>query len=332
METPAGTVPRISSKIRFKDHFGTFLVRTGFVRTNYRVTPGVHAVGNPGPDSPVIVTANYKLTFDVVRRDLAGTDVWLLVIDTRGINVWCAAGKSLFSTDEVIRKIRSSGLEKLVGHRSVILPQLGAPGVAAHEVRKATGFKVKYGPVRSSDLKAFIENGLKTTDDMRAVSFTLKERAELIPIEIVMAWRWILLALLLFVLLGGIGPWGYDIHAAWSRGWDAFLTGLAGFLGGTALAPLLMSRLPGRMFWLHGALLGAIAAACTAFMVASGPGPVLIGTAAGSFMMMNFTGSTPFTSPTGVEHEMKRGIPFQLGAALLGLALWIAMPFITGGA
>lgn len=332
METSAGTVPRISSRIRFKDHLGTFLVRTGFLRTNYRVTPGIHAVGTPGPDSPVIVTANYKLTFDVVRRDLAGTDVWLLVIDTRGINVWCAAGKALFSTEEVIRKIRSSGLEKLVDHRSVILPQLGAPGVSAHEVKRATGFSVQYGPVRAADLKPFIDNGLKTTDNMRAVSFTLKERAELVPIEIILAWRWILLALLLFALLGGIGPWGYDIHAAWSRGWSAFLTAFAGFLGGGVLAPLLIPRLPGRMFWLHGAMTGAVTASCTALIANSGPGAVLIGTAAGSYMMMHFTGSTPFTSPTGVEHEMKRGIPFQLGAALLGLALWLALPFITGGA
>jgi len=47
-----------------------------------------------------------------------------------------------------------------------------------------------------------------------------------------------------------------------------------------------------------------------------------------SYLAMNFTGSTPFTSPSGVEFEMRRGLPAQLAAACLTLALWLAGPFI----
>src|SRR3972149_4169926 len=74
----------------------------GIGRDRCRVAPGLYALGAPGGDSPVLVTANYKLTFDVLRRDAAGLDAWILVLDTRGINVWCAAGEGTFGTEEAI--------------------------------------------------------------------------------------------------------------------------------------------------------------------------------------------------------------------------------------
>ena len=42
---------------------------------------------------------------------------------------------------------------------------------------------------------------------------------------------------------------------------------------------------------------------------------------------MNFTGSTPFTSPTGVEKEMRMAIPAQVGAVLLAAVIWITAAF-----
>ena len=91
-----------------------------------------------------------------MRRALNGMDAWLLVLDTKGINVWCAAGKGTFSTKELIRQINLVGLEKIVNHHKVIVPQLGAVGVSAHEVKKSTGFSVIYGPVRAEDIHDFI--------------------------------------------------------------------------------------------------------------------------------------------------------------------------------
>ena len=89
-----------------RDVWGTLGARIGIIRRDYKVAPGFYAAGSPGPQSPVLVTANYKLSFDALRHQLLGIDAWLLVIDTRGINVWCAAGKGSFSTDEVIQSVR----------------------------------------------------------------------------------------------------------------------------------------------------------------------------------------------------------------------------------
>ena len=87
------------------------------------------------------------------RAVMAGFWCWT----HKGINVWCAAGKGTFGTDELAERIASSGLNRVVTHRKLILPQLAGPGVAAHLVPKLAGFKVIYGPVRAKDLPAFME-------------------------------------------------------------------------------------------------------------------------------------------------------------------------------
>ena len=80
---------------------------------------------------------------------LAGVDAWILVLDTKGINVWCAAGKGTFGTGELVHRIGSVGLAGIVSHRKIIVPQLGAPGVSWPEVLRRSGFTVEYGPVRA---------------------------------------------------------------------------------------------------------------------------------------------------------------------------------------
>jgi hypothetical protein len=47
-----------------------------------------------------------------------------------------------------------------------------------------------------------------------------------------------------------------------------------------------------------------------------------------SYLAMNFTGSTPYTSPSGVEKEMRRAIPLQTAAAVLGLIIWVVSAFV----
>src|SRR5512139_2025308 len=156
-----GEVPRIRTGLTFRDRIGSIKVRFGVGRTNYRVSAGLYAVGNPGTGSPVLVSANYKLSFDRLRSSLSGRDAWILVLDTDGINVWCSAGKGTFGTDEIVRRVQDSSLDRFVSHRVLVVPQLGAPGVSAHEVRRRCGFRVEYGPVRAEDLPAYLDAGMK---------------------------------------------------------------------------------------------------------------------------------------------------------------------------
>ena len=218
VDTPAGPVPRVHSRIGRRDLLGRWRVRWGIGRDNYRVAPGLYALGAPDGNAPVLVTANYKFTFDVVRRDAAGLDAWILVLDTRGVNVWCAAGEGTFGTEEVIRRVTEARLAEVVSHRRLILPQLGAPGVAAHEVRKGCGFSVAYGPVRARDIRSFLAAGMNASPAMRRVDFPTMDRLVLTPVEITGLLRpagWSAAALF---LLAGVGPGIFSPGAAWERG------------------------------------------------------------------------------------------------------------------
>ena len=211
-------MPRVSSELAFADRLGACKARWGIGRMNFMVPPGLYAIGNPAAADPVVVTANYKMSYDIVRRALAGRNVWLLVLETYGINVWCAAGKGTFGTGELVRRIASSRLAEVVSHRRLILPILGAPGVSAHEVARRSGFAVSYATIRATDLPEYLDNGMVTTPAMRELTFTLYERLVLIPVELVLALKSIALAggglFLLFAVAGGPAA-GRTAFLAW---------------------------------------------------------------------------------------------------------------------
>jgi CO dehydrogenase/acetyl-CoA synthase gamma subunit (corrinoid Fe-S protein) len=144
-----------TSAISRADRWDHVLARCGVHRSGHRVVAGLYAIGDPTPDSPVFVTANYTLSFDALRSNLGGIDGYILVLDTQGINVWCAAGKGSFGTQELLHRLDATRLCDIVHHRTLILPQLGAPGISAHEVRRQSGFRVEYGPVRAADLGGY---------------------------------------------------------------------------------------------------------------------------------------------------------------------------------
>ncbi|MEE4261081.1 MAG: mercury methylation corrinoid protein HgcA [Desulfobacteraceae bacterium] len=333
-DTPCGPVPRIKTKLERSDHLGTLIARLGIKRDQYKIAPGLYCAGNPDQDSPVLVTANYKLTFDSLRQELTSLDAWLLVLDTRGINVWCAAGKELFSTREVVNRVKQTGLNKVVSHNQLILPQLGATGVSAHQVKKAIGFKVIWGPVRAEDIQRFIGVDYHTDGAMRQVTFSTWERAVLTPVELSHLPKptfWVLLAVF---LLSGIGTAVFSLHDAWYRGLMAFTAYVAGILSGAVAAPILLPWIPGRAFALKGAISGVVAGLLVV-MAFKGDliwlettALLLITVAVSSYLAMNFTGSTPFTSPSGVEKEMRHAIPLQAGAVVVALVAWVTAGFV----
>ena len=333
VQTPAGPVPRVTTTLQWPDYAGMVNVRLGIKRDQYKIAPGLYCVGTPDSESPVLVTANYKLTFDVLRKELASISAWILVLDTRGINVWCAAGKDLFSTEELVRRVKLSQINKVVSHHQLVLPQLSATGVAAHQVKKESGFKVIYGPVRAKDLPNFLASGLKSERHMRKVTFTARDRFILIPVELAHLPKpslWILLAAF---VVSGIGTSIFSFSAAWVRGSMITIAYAAGILAGAVVTPVLLPWVPGRSFALKGAILGVLSGTGVMALfrgelqVFGALALMLCTTAISSYLAMNFTGSTPFTSPSGVEKEMRKAIPLQAAALLLALAAWVGSAF-----
>jgi len=236
------------------------MVRLGIRRDHYRVDPGLYALGTPDKDSHVFVSANYKLSFDSLRSKLKDISAWILVLDTKGINVWCAAGKGTFGTNELVKRIKKSDLAGIVKHRKLIVPQLGATGVAGHHVKKLSGFSVTFGPVRSSDIPEFLQAGMHATKEMRAIlpgrSFSVKG-----------FFAGLVTLLLIFVF---VSPFKSTFE----------------IIGWSLLIPLLSS-----------------------------------------FLTMNFTGASTYTSLSGVKKEMRIAIPVQITGSIIGTVFWIISRF-----
>ena len=320
-------VPRISSVISFADTLGSWKARWGLGRMSYIVPPGLYAVGLPDETSPVIVTANYKMTYDLVRKALDGQNVWLLVLETYGINVWCAAGKGTFGTGELVKRVASTKLAEIVSHRELVLPLLGAVGVKGVEVLKRCGFKVIFSTIRAADLPGYILKG-EAIGGSRELTFTAAERLVLTPVEIVSVVRKSLPLLGLLFLSGGFFNIGFSLTNAFA----VVIAYLSAVLAGCFLAPLLLPWLPTPCFSIKGAITGLLAAVFFCWFAgldsfASATAAILIITAVSSFLMLNFTGSTPYTSRSGVKKEMKWALPVQSLAILAGLAIIVIRRF-----
>lgn len=314
-----------SSQITWRDRLHHILARLGIRREQHRVKPGLYALNAPTPASPVFVTANYTLSFNALRSALKSQPGYLLVLDTFGINVWCAAGKGTFGTAELVNKIEQTDLKAFTSQRTLILPQLGASGVSAHQVRRQSRFKVEYGPVRAEDLPAYLKTHT-ATPSMRRVRFNLLDRLVLIPVELVHYFLPAAVAAALSWLLAA---------------WPAALAAAAAYLAGTTLFPILLPWLTPREFSLKGYILGTLAALPFAWLAVQqaltphwlawlrAAGILLIVPSAVAYLALNFTGSTPLTSPSGVQREMNRYIRWMIGLSAAGVIVLICQYVIS---
>ncbi len=154
---------------------------------------GLQKIGSPGRESPVLVTCNFDLTVKRLTKILerADLDVWLVVAESKGVNVWCAAVGDEFNTHTVVAAVKTCGVADKVDHRKLILPPLGAPGVVAEGVRKETGWSTRWGPVWAEDIPRYLANR-KRDESMKRVDYGWKERLDtalgsLFPIFVVAA-------------------------------------------------------------------------------------------------------------------------------------------------
>ena len=360
-QTTAGEIPIVKTKLDFNDRLGAIMVRWSINRNNYKVDPGLYAVGNPDESSDVFVTANYKLSFDHLRKNLDGLNSWILVLDTKGINVWCAAGKGTFGTKELVHRIDVTNLRKIINHRRIIVPQLGATGVSAYAVKRDTeisaepvlssvnqfpktsfsfaktgmqinlnrGFNVVFGPIRASDIKAFVKNGYKASKEMRKVDFGFSDRVKLIPVDFASGLKYLLIAIAVVLLLSGINGSGISFYGFFKNGLLAAVNVLLAYISGIVLTPVLLPYISFRPFALKGSVTGALTFVVLLVSGLAGTNIYeniswfLIILAISSFLAMNFTGSSTYTSLSGVKREMKIAVPMQIAFSAVGIILFV---------
>jgi hypothetical protein len=329
-----GTINKVTGNLDLSDKIGMIRCRlSNKTRSNYRVEPGLYALGSPGKSASVFVTANYRYSFDILRSALNGVDSYILVLDTKGINVWCAAGKGTFGTDELVHQIEATRLSEVVEQKRLIVPQLGAVGIAAHEVKERTGFAVRYGPVDARDLPDYIAGKMKATPEMRRVRFGMWDRFILTPMECVPALKILAPVALLLFVMAGLAPTGILFAPALEFFAFAGTALAASVLTGTIMGPLFLPIVPFRSFALKGAVLGLLYPLVLALWFPSGfaANPFLYSVSCvaaptlSSFLLLQFTGTSTITGMSGVKKELRIGMPIYRSAAVLcGILLALA--------
>ncbi|MFX0104876.1 MAG: methyltransferase domain-containing protein [Candidatus Hodarchaeota archaeon] len=144
------------------------------------IEPGIYQSGNPDENSPIIVTANYVYTYIKLMRAIKGIDAWVLCVDSKGINVWCAARGNNFGNKQLIEAVDATGITKITKKKTLILPQLSAGGITAPLIKSEAPdfpYNILYGPVWAKYLPQFLkERPAHKPDSMKLARFTGSHR------------------------------------------------------------------------------------------------------------------------------------------------------------
>jgi hypothetical protein len=138
----------------------------------------------------------------------------------------------------------------------------------------------------------------------------------------------------LFFILAGLHVHGFSVDLSWSNGGKAILNLGTSYLAGCVVTPLLLPFIPFKRFSLKGLVVGWLMAIPLLYFNLLGTNLVeiiswfLLMGGISSFLAMNFTGSTTFTSLSGVRKEMKTALPIQILSASVGFIGWIITRFI----
>lgn len=284
------------------------------LETCFRLVPlpvrtGLRIVGHPGRDSPIFLTGNYDLTVRRLMRALRGIDAYVLVANSSGVNVWCAASGGHLGTHHVVTALKVARLETRVVHREIIVPQLAATGIEGKQVRRRTGWIVRFGPADARDIRAYLDAGKVKTVAMRQVRFGWRERFEMAA-----AWA------APISVVGAIVAWNH-LLAAWALIWGLAFTVFGIFdrlpfaertrQAGIATAAVLV---------VNGCLAatGGLAAAATAAWSLGAIGVV-------GLLTFDFAGSSP-TAPAGLFEERKLRVVLDLDRCAGAYNCWAVCP------
>jgi len=159
--------------------------------------------GKPTRNSPVLVTVNSSLTVRRLSRVLKDEHCYLLVAPAGGINVWCGSVGGHFTIESILSIIKTSGIERLVNHRRLILPQLCAPAINSKELNARAGWTGQFGPIRAEDIPEYLRNGKRVTTAMTEIRYSPKDRLEMaVAMSGSIIVRFSLLPLVIFGLWG----------------------------------------------------------------------------------------------------------------------------------
>ncbi|MBN2546228.1 MAG: hypothetical protein JXB50_10555 [Spirochaetes bacterium] len=143
----------------FLDWFKSIYCLLFAFKKKFIIDPGLYYIGEKYDiNLNLLVTCNYHLTVHLLWNIVRNRNLRLLVIDTKGINVWCSSGKGQFSSNEILKQLNRYEPEQLtIGKKlEIILPKLSMSGVSLSELRK--NFIIpKIGPIYMRDIPDYLD-------------------------------------------------------------------------------------------------------------------------------------------------------------------------------
>jgi acetyl-CoA decarbonylase/synthase complex subunit gamma len=126
-----------------------------------QVEPGLHAVGTPDEQSPVLVTTNFSLTYFTVEADTESsrTASWLVVVNTEGQSVMTAWAADKFNAETIAKALADSGIANRVKHRRAVIP--GGVAAISGKLEELSGWQIVVGPRESAGIPAFMRTQWK---------------------------------------------------------------------------------------------------------------------------------------------------------------------------
>lgn len=314
-----------------KEFFSILIAGIAFPGFNLSVKPGLYPIGQPNDNSLVLVTSNYFVTRKRVITSLKNQEmhVWLLIVDTEGVNVWCSSAGGHFTAEKILAQIEETDLTEIVNHRQLILPQLSAAGVD-HSILKKADWEAKFGPIEIDDLGEYLGNNQVKSPKMSRIGFDLRKR-----IENTISHNFFI-SLILIPLVLGVAilaqPLGFVLQpwSEWLQTNVIFLLFYIWFFG--CIYGILYPKIPFNSGFLKGILLSIILVPLNVILFFnSSPLDFLHGF--GTLFLYSMTIGTDFDGFTpfwGTDFFIKDLI-LLAGAALIILIGLILSPFLIGG-
>lgn len=122
-----------------------------------QIPGGLYKVGDPGANSPVLVTTNFSLTYYTVEGEVSASKVpsWIVVVDTEGTSVLTAWAADKFTPESIANAIKTTGLEDQVSHRKIILP--GGVAVLKGKFQELSGWEAIVGPREATGIPRLLK-------------------------------------------------------------------------------------------------------------------------------------------------------------------------------
>lgn len=126
-----------------------------------QVQPGIYEINSPKPESPVLVTTNFSITYFAVANEVEGSGLpaWLVVTDAEGMSVLTAWAAGKFDAERIAKAIKGFDVASKVSKKRIVLP--GHVAILSGELEEElSDWEIRVGPREAVDLPAFMKQAL----------------------------------------------------------------------------------------------------------------------------------------------------------------------------